>query len=351
MKRYWALILVLIVTIGTLAACKGSSKVQEEEPVRQEVKEKEEESSEGSASGQPEGYPDKAINWIVPVAAGAAVDLPTRALADVLDLGQPVVVENIAGASQTLGTAEAAARAADGYTLLTMANACLITQPLMNEVAYDLDDFRYIAMLAPEVPCTICVRADSPLETIDDFIKYVKENNFSYGVPNAGGLGHMAIASALNQLDAFENGMMLVYNGSNENITAILNGEADCGIVDDTDAISRVESGELRVLAVIHDEPSRLFPEAPLMSDYGIKDIGTFVGVKIAAVRADTSDEIVEWLKLKINEAIQSAEYQEYLENMGFGSVKEYSEEEIRDFIDHAIEEYSTVMRETGLIE
>ena len=108
-------------------------------------------------------YPSGTVTWIAPVAAGAAVDLPTRACADLLTFGT-VVVENIAGASQTLGTAEAAARDADGHTLLTMANACGISQPILNsELAYSLDDFRFLSMLTPSVQATICVKKGSDL--------------------------------------------------------------------------------------------------------------------------------------------------------------------------------------------
>lgn len=299
---------------------------------------------------QPEGYPSKAINWIIPVAAGAAVDLPTRALIDVLDLGEPVVAENIAGANQTLGTAEAAARDADGYTLLTMANACGITQPIMGGLAYTLDDFRFIAMLAPSVQATICVKADSKLQNAQDFVDYVQNNEYTFGVPNAGGYGHIAIATTLDQLGAYDNGTMMVYSGSNENITAILNGEVEFAIVDDTDAISRVESGELRVLAILHDEQSRLFPDADLISDYGVEDISTFIGLKWIAIRADTPTEIVDWLKQELNAAIQSEEYQQYLETMGFGPVREYTEEELDELIATAAEDYKVVMEKVGLI-
>ena len=62
----------------------------------------------------------------MPAAAGAAIDLPTRALIENLDLGENIVVENIDGASQTIGTAEAKNRDADGYTLLTAANGAML---------------------------------------------------------------------------------------------------------------------------------------------------------------------------------------------------------------------------------
>lgn len=301
-----------------------------------------------------EGYPAKDIHWIVPAAAGAALDLPTRVLADKLDLGKNVVVENIAGGSQTIGTAEAAARAADGYTLLTMANACLFTQPLMMKLTYEVADFRMLAMLAPFVQGGVVVRADSPIKNVDDWLTLVNSGKrYSYGVTNAGGFGHMSIASTLNQLGHANdpNGVMVVYNGSANNIAALMSGEPDFIIADATDVVSKVASGELRMIVILHDEVCPLFPNAPIISDYGVKDMGTFVGMKFIAARADTPNEIVEWLKQKLNQAIQQKDYQDYLIKMGFGPVREYSEDQLNNIVNTAIKDYGDVMKATGIID
>ncbi|MFR5781339.1 MAG: hypothetical protein ACLUEK_05595 [Oscillospiraceae bacterium] len=79
-------------------------------------------------AAQPEGYPEQTITWIVPAAAGAAIDLPTRALIEQLDLGDgaKVVVENIDG-RQTIGTVRPKSRR-DGYTLLLLPTAA-VSQP------------------------------------------------------------------------------------------------------------------------------------------------------------------------------------------------------------------------------
>lgn len=303
---------------------------------------------------KPAGFPAKNINWIAPVAAGAAVDLSTRGLANFVDIGKPIVIENIAGASQTLGTAEALARKADGYTWLTMANACGITQPLMNDLAYELSDFRHIVMLAPYVQAVIAVRADSDIKDINDWLALLSSGEkYTFGIPNAGGYAHVAVVSALNQLGHFgdPNGTMMVYNGGAENITACLSGEADFIVPDSTDAISRVKAGELRVIGVLHDEICELFPEAPLLSNHGVKDLGTFIGLKWISVRADTPDEIVSWLKQELNKAIQNEEYQNYLVQQGFGKLRTYTEEEINEILNSASKDYLEVLKIAGLVD
>lgn len=355
MKKMLAIILTITLLISCLVACGATpaeeTSAPETEALTPATSTEIDTPNEDDGITQPKGYPAKTINWIVPAAAGAAIDLPSRALTDVLDLGEPIVVENIAGASQTLGTAEASVRAADGYTLLTMGNACGITQPLMGGVAYELDDFRFLTMLTPYDQATICVKADSKLNSAEDFVEFIKNNEFVYGVPNAGYYGHIAAATAMKQLDAYDNGTLMVYSGSSENITAILNGEVDFAVVNASDAISRVEGGELKVLTILHNEKSALFPDTPIISDYGVENVGTFVGMVWVAIHADTPDEIVQWVKCQLDAATQSPEYQQYLDNMGFQHVPVYTEAELNALLATAAEEYGAVMRDIGMIE
>ena len=348
MKKVFALVLTLAMSLS-LAACgsKTETPAATSAPAAASTPAASTPAETPAAGEKPAGYPSKTITWIAPVAAGAAVDLPTRVAADLLDLGQPVVVENIAGASQTLGTAEFAARDADGYTLLTMANACGIAQPLMNDVAYDLDDFRYIAMLTPTVQATICVKADSEFTSTQQLIDYMQAGEFVYGIPNAGGYGHMVICKSLFDLGCYDNGLQMTYNGSNDNIAAILNGEVDFAIVDSTDAI---KNPDIRVLTVLDANKCELFPDAELMADFGVSNLETFVGMKYVAIRKDTPADIAEYLKTELNKVLQSKEYQDYLVQMGFGTLREYSEEEIHGIIDQALIDYKDVMLKVGLI-
>ena len=310
---------------------------------------------EGNAEvAKPDGYPSEAIHWIVPAAAGAALDLPTRALGDKLKLGQSIVVENIAGGSQTIGTAEAVNRDANGYTLVTMANACGISQPLMTQLSYKISDLRMIAMIAPPVQSVVAVRADSKIKTVDDWLAMLKSGeNYAFGITNAGGFGHMSIASALSQLGHYgdPNGVMVVYNGSAENITALLSGEAGFIVADAPDVMSRVQSGEVRVITVLHDQVCPLYPDAPTISKYNVNDMSTFVGLKWVAVRSDTPDNIVAWLKQELNKTIQSDEYQQYLVKQGFGKMGVYSEDEINQILATASADYGKVMKAVGLIK
>lgn len=296
-------------------------------------------------------YPSGTVTWIAPVAAGAAVDLPTRACADLLTFGT-VVVENIAGASQTLGTAEAAARDADGHTLLTMANACGISQPILNsELAYSLDDFRFLSMLTPSVQATICVKKGSDLADVDKFLEYIKNNEFVYALPNAGGYADIAAITTLDQL-GIDKGTKMVYDGSNGAITAVLNGEALFSCSDATDAVKQLH--ELEVVAIFDSVACPILPDVPLLGDYGVENLNVITGLKWVAVRTDTPDAIVDYLKEQLNTAIASQGYQDYLKTMGFltenDTFEVMTEEEVTDIVETAGTVYRDVMEKAGMV-
>lgn len=358
-KTAASLFLTLSLSLGLLVGCggqQGGTSQQPPAPVQS--------APSGSGSSQPEpaqpaapsgeaakpdGYPSKTINFIVPAAAGASIDLPTRALVDMLDLGATVVVENIAGASQTLGAAEAATRDADGYTLLVGANNWALIQPNMNDVLYNVDDFRHIAMMTGLVHDVIVVKADSEYQTIQDLLDHIKAEKFVYGIPTPGGHGHLALTSMLQQLNIYDNGSCVTYSNANEEISALLAGAVEFGVLDSDAAAQRMEAGDLRPLALLSDESCEYLEGVPNVTEYGITDIGGFKGLKWVAVRKDTPDEIVEWLKQEMNKVIQSDQYQQYLEDNMLGRVEEWSEEDLTAYIQNASQAYHDVLSSLGM--
>lgn len=298
---------------------------------------------------QPEGYPSKNISWIVPAAAGSAVDLPVRALTDMLDLGTNIVVENIEGASQTIGALEASVRAADGYTLLAGANAWAIIQPNMNELDYSPEDFRHIAMMTPAMPSYLISQAGSGIQSFEDLLDRIKSGDrIVCGVANIGSYDHLAVVSMFQQLGC-ETVDVVAYNGSAQLLTAVLSGEVDVGPFNEADILARINEGDVQALAALSDQRSEALPDVPAVEEYDVKDMATFKGLKWVAVRKDTPDEIVEWLKQELNKTIQSEEFQSYLEQAGFGPVRVYTEEEVTEIVMSANEIYRGILEELGM--
>ena len=325
MKKFLALILSLIL-VGSLAmAC------AEEVP-------------------QPAGYPSGVISWIVPSSAGGATDTFTRAMGNA-GLGGNVVVENISGGSQSIGMSECVTRPADGHALITLSTTGLITMPLTADVIYTADDFRYIAKLANDSVGVVVVRPDSPLKTADDVWALITgDQPYNVGVSSIGGHSHVEMYHALIQLGKMDNATNIVYSGSNGVMQAVLNGEVDFGLMDDNYIVPYVQNGEMNALLTCYATPTPLLPEVPCMADYGITGLEPLAGVKIVAVRKDTPDEIVQWMKQQINKTVLSDEYQAFLVSSGAGAMTEIpTEEELTQWVADATKSWDVVLTAAGL--
>jgi tripartite-type tricarboxylate transporter receptor subunit TctC len=303
---------------------------------------------------RPDKYPNGVVSFIVPAPAGAANDLATRSITNILKLGGNVVVENIVGASQTIGTAEAARRNANGQTVLTCANVGMILAPISMGANYTWENFRHIAMISPPITMTICVKAGSDVKTSADWLKLVQSDTFSTfsHAAGAGGLGHVAATDFLGQLNS-KNSQFVAYNGNTAVLQALMNGEIDWAILDVFDAVAQQEAGNLVPILIIAQEANEhtkmSLPGVPTMASLGVTNMENFVGLKWLAVKEDTPDNVVAWMKQQLNIAIQSDSYQNWLESTGYGRVDNYSEEQITALVKNSYEKSKALLASLGI--
>lgn len=298
------------------------------------------------------GYPDHNISWIVCMAAGSGTDLAVRQLVDMVDLGADITVENVTGGSQTVGINDGLSRGGDGYTIISMANAGIITQPIMNpDVGFGLDDLKMIAMLTPECTATITVAKDSPLNTYEDWVEFVTTNDdFTYALTATGGYGQLGILNVLKQLGAPQ-GTGASYDGGAGAYQALINGETDFAILDDNAVFANHEAGEVKVLGTIYSERSYYLPDVPALSEFGLKDLDVLGGWKFIAVSAETPDEIVNYLSEKILTALESEEYNQAMINSGFGSFDNViAGEELTELLEKTAVFYKDILTEYGMM-
>ncbi len=304
---------------------------------------------------RPDGYPKKTISWVVPVAAGAATDLASRQLADALQdaLEISIAVENITGGQQTIGINDALSRGADGYTILSLANAGLITQPIMNpEIGYTPDDIKLLSMITPPCMATITVSNDSSIKSYEDFVEFVTTNDkFTYAVPNSGGYGHISALALLAQIPNANPGKAIAYDGNNGAYQALITGEVNFAICDDNFIYNYYNDGVCNTIACLSNDSSYYLQDVPAVGDYGIENMDALAGWKIVGVAADTPDEIVDYLKAEIDKILESKEYAEYLLNTGCGEFSHIqTSEEITELVNDACKIYADILRQAGLI-
>lgn len=216
-------------------------------------------------------YPDKPIRLVVPYGPGGTTDIMARTLQEPLSkaLGQPIIVDNKAGAAGAIGTAQVANAAPDGYTLIFGNNGPSAIVPLIQKsVGYDpVRDFAPVSLVSI-APMTLVVHPSVPASTVKELIAYARKqpDGLEYGTAGAGSLGHLA-----TELFGKEAGIKLVhvpYKGQALSTMGVLNGEVKLLITTSSDSQdAAVKAGKLRLLGVSTAKPSPLMPGAPTIGE------------------------------------------------------------------------------------
>jgi tripartite-type tricarboxylate transporter receptor subunit TctC len=149
-------------------------------------------------------YPNRPIRMVVPLPPGGATDIWARLVAEPMAalLGQPVIIENRAGAGGMIGTEAVKNAPADGYTILFHIANFVQTPVVLRRWPYRIDDFAPIGKFGT-TPLPFCVRADIPVSTLREFVAYAKGRQLPYGTYSPGTSGH-AFAQALSDLEGLE---------------------------------------------------------------------------------------------------------------------------------------------------
>ncbi len=222
-----------------------------------------------SLSVHSEDYPSKPIKLIVPVATGAAFDTVTRLLAEKLrnKWGQPVIVENRAGASHNMG-AEAVSRSApDGYTMLfAPPPALVINKSLFSKLAYEPDAFVPVSVVVSTYNVLV-VNNSVPAENVQQLIAYAKANPERLNYASAGSGSTPHLAAEMFKTMAGITIAHIPFKGTSQAILELMGGRVDIMFSDIGLALPHIRSGKLRVLAVASEKRSSVMPEIPAMSE------------------------------------------------------------------------------------
>ena len=263
-------------------------------------------SSRAMAQG---GYPDRPIRLMVPAGAGGPTDVVARILQPSLSalLGQPVVVENKAGASGNIGTAVVADSKPDGYTILMTPSTSALTPALYGKaLGYDpINAFTGISYVA-SVPLIVVAPTDGP-KTLVELIAALRKDPDKYSYASSGNGGIIHLAGFLLLERAGVKGLHVPYRGSAPGLIDTMAGRHAFQI--DTLGSSKgfLDGGKLRVLAVAADKRLPQLPDVPTVEEaLGFKfSIDTWY---VAQAPAATPRPIVEKLNAAFNQALASPE-------------------------------------------
>ncbi|HVO89072.1 MAG TPA: tripartite tricarboxylate transporter substrate binding protein [Casimicrobiaceae bacterium] len=281
--------------------------------------------SAAHAQPAPNDFPNRPIHVVVPSPPGGPPDLIMRMLAPHMatTLGQPVVVENRAGAGGIVGTAYVAKQPADGYTwLFTTASHTNIPPFNKENVTYDpVRDFTHVSLAAQNFGQVLVVNPDTvPAKNLQELIALAKKQpgKLTYGSAGIGTASHIPAEVMKSQTGT--DILMVPYRGVAEAMTDLLAGRIDMFFVGTQIAVQHVQSGKLRAIAVTGAKRWKGMPDVPTMQEAGMKDfnIVNWFGLWLPA---GASPELVARIHAATVKALGEPDVQAQFDQLGLEAV------------------------------
>ena len=292
-------------------------------------------------------YPSKPIRFIVSFPPGGSADLISRAIAPRMSerLGQPVVVENRAGAGGMVGVDAVAKSAPDGTTIgLAAAGALTTNIHIYPSMPFHPEkDLAPISMLAM-IPFFLVAHPSQPA-TLKEVIAQARSGNLAYGHGGQGSTMHLA-GELLNMMAQIKL-QAVPYKGSGPVSADVLGGQVPLGVVDVPSAIANVKAGKMRALAVTSKQRISAAPEVPTFQEAGLRGYEA-VGWFGAVAPANTPKDIINRLNTEIRSALAAPDVKERALTAG-AEPHATSPEEFAAYIREETKKWGEVVRAAGI--
>jgi len=266
-------------------------------------------------------YPAKPVKMIVPFAPAGPTDVIARLIAQKLSesWGQQVYVENIPGAGGNTGTANAARAPADGYTILVVSTGFIINPSLYTKVPYAISDFTPISLVAAS-PNAVSVHPSFPAKSMQELIALVKASpgKYSYAQPATGSTPHLA-----GELFKLRYGLdltMVPFTSAGLAMNSTIGGHTPIAFTALPPAMTNIQAGKLRGLAVMASKRNAGLPDVPTMAEAGVPDqeSDTLTGI---VAHAGTPKELIDRWHREIARIVALPDIQERLLKLGFDAI------------------------------
>lgn len=304
----------------------------------------------GMAAAQ--NYPSRPVTLVVPFAAGGPTDIVARTLAAAMSktLGQTVLVENKLGAGGTLAASYVAKAAPDGYTFLIHHNGMSTAPALYRKLSFNpLTDFEYISQVV-DVPMTLLARKDMPANNLQELITYVKANASKMNLANAG-LGAVSHLCGMLFQRAIGTELTTVpFQGTAPALNALLGGQVDLLCDQTTQTMQHIKAGTVKLYGVTTRERIKSLPDAPTLSEGGLKDFEVIVWHGVYAPKG-TPTAITEKFGAAMRAAIKDPAFAIRMADLGAEQVPDskLTPEGLRSWLQSEILKWGPVIRSAGV--
>ena len=277
----------------------------------------------GAAPAAAADYPTRPITWIVPFAPGGSTDVVARTIGHPLSqaLGQPVVVDNRAGAGGTIGVTAAAKARPDGYTLVGgTISTHVINASLFKRLAYDpVKDFEPVSLLAI-VPNVLMVNAELGVNTVAELVEWIRKNpsKASYASSGAGTSTHLTGALMSDLIGVpMEH---IPYKGSPQALQDVAAGNVPFLFDQLTAGMPLVKAGKLKFLAVTTPTRSSLAPDVPTTAEAGFPALDLVSWQAVYAPKG-TPKDVIDKLHGEIVKVLRLPEVRSAMDQIGMDPV------------------------------
>jgi tripartite-type tricarboxylate transporter receptor subunit TctC len=297
-----------------------------------------------------DAFPSKPIHIIVPAGAGGNLDITARVIGKSISetLGQPVLVENRAGANSLLGTRLVAKAPADGYTLLAISNTFAIAPSVLNDIGYDpLKDFVGIGLMN-RVPLLMVEASSAPDKTMADFVARAKQNpgKLSYASGGSGTTTHLAAAMFMQQEQLKL--LHVPYKGNAPAIPDVVSGHVNVIFDPINTSAPLVRDGKFRALGLTGSRRSPVMPDVPTIAEQGVPGYEFAIYTGLVAP-AGTPPEVLAKLHAALVKATSSPELKARFSKDGTELLSGGTTEEFTKFLAEEVQRYAKVAADAGL--
>lgn len=293
-------------------------------------------------------FPSKPVRILVPTTAGGVPDVLARTLGQRMAaaLGQPVVVENRAGAGGILAAESVLKSPADGHTLfLGDTGNYAVSAALYARFPYDVQKDFVPVVLAAAPPVYLVANPGSPFRSVQDFVRLAKAGPpVIYGSTGNGNVTHLAMEMFRSLTAA--NLAHVPYKGAAGLAPALLSGDVGIGFIGYSIVAPHARSGKLRILAVSTAQRTSLTPDIPTLAEAGVPGYGFDISVGYLAP-AGTPRAAITRLNDEINRALRIPEVRQVLETAGIPPVGG-TPEEFAEAIRAEVRQMATLVKASG---